>query len=145
MDKLKIIEKFQHIVDSQFDKIIKVKIEKNIYRIAIRRDQIPVIRDFKVSNNSLFISFSNVENSIKINENITVFKDSEGEIKGISISQIDKLKSQSYRIKLNRLISEYIKSLPENDTTQSIFKHKQNRIAHALSEIIEIVPETDLK
>jgi uncharacterized protein YuzE len=145
MDKLKIIEKFQNIVDSQFDKIIKVKIDSNIYRIAIRRDQIPVIRDFEISNNNLFISFANVNNSIKINENIIVFKDSEGEIKGITISKIDKLKSQSHRIKLNRSISEYIKNLPENDTTQTILKHKQNRLAHALSEIIEIVPVTDLK
>lgn len=145
MDKLKIIEKFQHIIDSQFDKIIKVKIDTNIYRIAIRRDQIPIIRDFEISNNNLFISFASVDNSIKINENMIVFKDSEGEIKGITISKIDKLKSQSYRTKLNRSILEYIKSLPENDTNQTIFKHKQNRLAHALSEIIEKVPETNLK
>ena len=73
-------------------------------------------------------------------QNFNLIKNEAGEINAVFIPEFKKLKSDSYRTKLNSEFAEYIKNIPEMNTTQIIFKHKQKRMLHAISEIIKTVP-----
>lgn len=140
MENIKVVEKLQEIVNNQFDKILTIKIEGRTINIAIRKDQIPQLTEFKIESNKIVISFSNSSPIQTDSENFNLIKNEVGEIKAVFIPEIRKLKSDSYRTKLNAEFAEYIKNIPEVNTTQIIFKHKQKRMLHAISEIIKTVP-----
>ena len=137
------IKELQEIVDREFNKILKVNIDNKLFNIAIRKDQIPQIQEFKILDNSMWISFVKLNSPVYKAKEHYMIKNKDGEIIGLLINQLSKLKSKDYRFKVNRMMLNEIKEFPENDTNEILMKHKQKRIAHALSEIINIVPTQD--
>lgn len=136
MQKSEIIEKMQNLVNDEFDKILKIKVGDNEYRIAIRKDQIPKISHLDISNNNIKISFDGLNTNETTSGVFELVKDLNGEIRQVTINDADKLKNESYRYKLNRELLSQIKNIPEGDLNQSINKNKQKRVAHALAEIM---------
>lgn len=145
MEKSIILSKAQEIINEQFDKILKISIDENIYRIAIRRDQIPKIRNLSVNNNALIISFIDDEPKFDLEEEFYLKEGNDGKIETIFIGNVDKLHSESYRIKLNRKLLNFIKKNPETDKNKIMQKHLNKRIAHSVSEIIKTVPNSVYK
>lgn len=144
MEKNFVLNKAQEIINEQFDKILKISIGNNTYRIAIRKDQIPKIKDLGIYDNIFIISFSDLKPSLEFDDDFYLQDNDEGKIETIFIRNVDKLNNESYRIKLNRKLIDFVKQLPETDKIQILQKHMNKRIAHSISEIIKTMPNTRL-
>lgn len=140
-----VYEKIQDIIDKEFNKILVIDIGDKSYKIAIRKDQIPKIKQVKIKDDKVvIITLSDNIKSPNTTQFLNFIKNDEGEIKGIIISDYNKLNESTYRTKINKYIVEEIKKIPEENTKQILFKHKQKRIAHAISEIIKYVSDNKL-
>lgn len=140
MENTKDLHKIQGIIDNEFDKILKINLNNRYYHIAITKDQIPTIKEFSVSNNSIFISFDEHYGNFSNDLDYNIIKNKEGEITAISINHLNKFRSESYLLKFRRMLLNEIKNFPESNPNEVIQKHKQKRVAHAISEILKTVP-----
>ncbi|HEY9046509.1 MAG TPA: hypothetical protein VIN08_11465 [Ohtaekwangia sp.] len=143
MEKTENLKRLQNLVDQQFNKILKLTIGGTSYNIAIRKDQIPQLHTVRIDGNRLVISFDDsIEIPDSINE-LELLRNHDGSINAVIISHPQKLEKGSYRTKLNRILINEVKSLPDDgDKRTVLFKHIQTRIVHALSEIIKTGPKS---
>lgn len=141
MEKTESLDKLQNLIDEQFNKILKLTVGNSSFNIALRRDHIPQLHTAKIEKGKLVISF---ENNIEIpesNSEVELLKNNDGGINALIIAHPQYLSKGSYRTKLNRIIINEVKSIPDGvDKKAILFKHIQKRIAHALSEIIKVAP-----
>lgn len=143
MKELAVLNKAQKIINSQFDKILNISIDENTYRIAIRRDEIPKIRNLSTHDNALIISFMDLPPKVEFNEDFYLKENNEGKIEAVYIRNADKLENESYRNKLNKKLLKSVKDTPETNKHKILQKHFNKRIVHSISEIIKTVPASD--
>lgn len=140
MTNQKVIEKLQKLIDEQFDKILKIKFNNDEYRIAITKDSVPKIIDITIVGNNMSIIFSDFDFE---EYNSDLFKILSGrEIQTLIISNVNELKKNN-KHQLSRELLNYIKNLPENNKKEIMRKHTQNRFAHAVSEFLSEVSNTN--
>ena len=144
MENTTVLDKAQQIINEQFDKILKVSIDDNSYRIAIRRDEIPKIKQIGIYENKLIISFSDIKPKIDFQEDIYLKENEDGKIESIFISNFEKLVNQSHRDRIYRKLIDLIKNLPEGNKKKILQKHRNKRIVHSIAEIIKIIPDYKL-
>lgn len=132
--------RFQKIIESHFNRISKININNFEYRIAIRKDQIPSIKQIELHNDNLIIILEDIR-GLKNKGNL-INRNSNGYINCIEINNLKNLKNPTYKRKLMRELLIDINNLPENNKNQILNKHKDRRLAHALSEIINTVPNS---
>jgi hypothetical protein len=139
MTETEIKEKIQSIFDAEFSKILHVQFDKQDYRIAIRQEHVPKLKSIDFKNEGAILKFKEnliIEDSIK---NFEILKDRIGELSAILIPNIEELNRKNVRIRINRDLSNSLKSITAITKDEVLDKHREKRIAHAISKMLESV------
>lgn len=139
----------QSIVYDKFRQVKSVQTARNVYKIAIVRNEIPVVERAEIVGNNFFIRIkydSNEEIQNICDESVCVQMSNSGDICGIDVYNIDRLKEREYRIGVKRSISSLFlhstgpEDLKNTDAKEIIRHHKQKRIIDSFSEVLKMVP-----
>lgn len=135
MDKLEINE-IQKVINQHFDKILNLQLSDREFRIAIRRDEIPIIIKAIIENNNLVLEFDKILFDEIINNEFK-FKN-EDEKSRIIINNISLIKKSKKEIKIGKELIKYKKRLPQSNFKETIKSHKQKRAINAIYDIIKL-------
>jgi hypothetical protein len=141
MDNENFEKEIQDLIDSEFKKILKIKIDDRHFKIAITRDEVPSVKKISFKENSFLITFDDYYKNKLGEKDFDIVRNQNQDIIAVSIKNISKLKSSSYLTKVRRELLNDIKNFPESNSNEIIKKHKQKRTIHAISEILKTVPE----
>lgn len=140
MENITDIKKYQEIIDNEFKKILKINIDNRELKIAITKNEVPIIKEFNIDDNSIFITFSDYYRSIKEEKDFEIVKNRNGEIVAVSVKNFNKFRNENYFNKFRKMLISEINDFPESNSIEILKKHKQIRVAHAISEILKSVP-----
>ena len=144
MENFEIISELQTIIDNEFSKFLKVNLNGKVFHIAISKSQIPKIRHFGTWNDDLIISFSDLDLNSLDTEELKILTNKEGEISALIIPEPQRIKNVSFIQKFDKFLKEEVKKLPSSNNDEELLKHKQKRVAHALSNILKKVASSEV-
>lgn len=130
---------YQDFINTEFNKLLKLRLEDKVYNVVIRKDHIPQIKNIEHNSDTMIISFTHEPTSnLHFENNIASSEDKS--IRAVLIDNLSNLHESGYRADVNALLLNHLASMPTEKREQVLLKHSQTRVVHALIEIIKNMP-----
>lgn len=135
---------FQTVINKEFDKFEELKFRDRNFKIAVRKDEVPMIEELDVHDNYVIILFHNAEvvpMELKHDFEFVMAKD--GSIKGaVFVINEEKEKNPEFFKNIDKCVQSAVRLEAEPKTYRDAVElHIKEKIGKAITKIIKAIPQ----
>lgn len=133
------INKVQQLVRDEFTKTFQIKLDNANYKIALRNDEIPLVKSYKLGDGVLIIYFVDDANEILNDEKriFNIHEDLDGKLQSASISFNDLTDNNSFKTIRKEIKPLYDIKNNSSSLNELIDVEKKFKLLHVIYDFLK--------